>query len=83
MLGNIALCFIYFVAFKEWIIFLLWKCHVKSIGLHMGETLIFHLCLCREFDGTFCIHIAFSLDSFLPTASQLTVTQELMFIDKW
>lgn len=81
VLGNILLCFIYFVAFKELLLFLLWKCHVNSIELNIGDIFMFYLCT-DVFDCFFCIQIMFPLDSFPPIACQLSVTRELMFIEK-
>lgn len=70
------------MAFKELLLFLLWKCHVKSIELNIGRIFVFHLCR-NLFGGFFCIQIILPLDSFPPVACQLSVTQESMFMEKW
>lgn len=73
--------FIYFVTFKKLLLFLLWKCHVKSIELNVGNIFIFHKS--KDFsDVFFCIQIMVPLASFLSIAWQLSVTQEFMFVEK-
>jgi len=57
------LCFIYFVAFKELLLFLLWKGHVKSTELNIGDILYFTcigMCLMASFVFRLCFHLTLS-----------------------